>query len=807
MSDAADGAAVSYEKLGLFYLGRPYDVGRGASKPGLTLYDSTDLTTHAVCVGMTGSGKTGLCVGLIEEAAIDGVPVLAIDPKGDLGNLLLTFPALSGADFRPWIDDDEAARQGLTPDEYATDRADAWRRGLHDWHQDASRIQRLRDAADFAIYTPGSNAGLPLSILRSFSAPPAEVLADIELLAERINTTATSLLTLAGVEAEPVRSREHVLLATVLRHAWEAGHDLDLPGLIQAIQHPGVQRVGVMDLDSFYPPKDRFELAMRINQLLAAPGFELWLEGDPLDVGSLLYTAQGKPRVSIVSIAHLGETERVSFVALLLNQVLGWMRAQSGTTSLRALLYMDEIYGYLPPVANPASKAPMLTLLKQARAYGVGIVLATQNPVDLDYKALSNAGTWFLGRLQTDRDKARVLDGLEGAAAGTGARFDRRAMEETLAGLSSRIFLMHNVHEDAPEVFETRWVMSYLRGPLTREQIRTLMAERRTLEAPVAAPPTPTAVTPATASGDAPVAVISRPVLPPTVPQYFLPAAGGGNRNHYVPMLYGAATVEFTSRKHDVVETRDLAFLVSLDADAATVDWDAAEATEAGPEALEVDATEERPFAELPASASRVQSYSTWEREFTRWLGRRQTLELMRCDALDMVSTPDESERDFRIRLRDRAREVRDETTAKLRKKYAAKIQTLTDRVRRAEQAVDRESEQASQQKLQTALSFGATVLSAVLGRRATTRSTLGRATTAARGVGRSLKEKDDVARARENVEALQEQLAALEAELHAAIDGVAIDPLTIDLEPVVVKTSSRKVAVRLMALVWTMQP
>ncbi len=289
----------------------------------------------------------------------------------------------------------------------------------------------------------------------------------------------TSLLGLVGVEADPVKSREHILVSTILRVAWTEGRDLDLAGLIQQIQSPPVKRVGVLDVEAFFPSKDRFALAMTLNNLLAAPGFAAWMEGEPLDVQSLLYTPEGKPRVSIFSIAHLGDAERMFFVSLLLNQMVGWMRNQSGTTSLRALVYMDEIFGYFPPVANPPSKQPLLTLLKQARAFGVGVVLATQNPVDLDYKGLSNAGTWFIGRLQTERDKARVLDGLEGAAAGAGGRFDRGKMEETIAGLGNRIFLMNNVHEDAPVVFETRWAMSYLRGPLTRDQIKTLMDGRR----------------------------------------------------------------------------------------------------------------------------------------------------------------------------------------------------------------------------------------------------------------------------------------------------------------------------------------
>ncbi len=472
-------SAADFEKLGVFYLGRPYDWQQKKAQDGVLLYDSKDLVTHAVCVGMTGSGKTGLCLALIEEAAIDGIPAIVIDPKGDLANLLLTFPALRPEDFRPWINEDDARRKNLSPDDYARQQAELWQKGLASWGEDGARIQRLRDAADFAIYTPGSNAGIPLSILKSFAAPPAAIRDDEELLRERIGTTATSLLGLLGIDADPIKSREHILIATILDAAWRQGQELDLAGLIQQIQTPPVKRVGVLDLEAFFPSKDRFALAMSLNNLLAAPGFGAWMEGEPLDVDALLHTPEGKPRVAIVSIAHLNDAERMFFVSLLLNQVVGWMRTQSGTTSLRALLYMDEIFGFFPPVANPPSKTPLLTLLKQARAFGVGVVLATQNPVDLDYKGLSNTGTWFIGRLQTERDKARVLDGLEGAAGTAGQGFDRAALERILSGLSSRVFLMNNVHEDHPVVFESRWVMSYLRGPLTRGQIKSLMDARR----------------------------------------------------------------------------------------------------------------------------------------------------------------------------------------------------------------------------------------------------------------------------------------------------------------------------------------
>ena len=467
-----------FEKLGAFYLGRVQDLEAGKTTSEYLLYDARDLTTHALCVGMTGSGKTGLCVSLLEEAGIDGIPAIVVDPKGDIGNLLLTFPQLQPEDFRPWIDQSEAARQGQSPDEYAEVTATRWRQGLADWDQDGARIERFRSAVDLAIYTPGSSAGLPLTVLRSFVAPSPTIIEDVDAFRDRVASAAAGLLALLGIDIDPVRSREFILVSSLLDQAWRQGRDLDIASLIQEIQTPPVEKIGVMDVNTFYPKKDRMALSMALNSLLASPSFAGWLEGEPLDIKRLLYTPQGKPRISILSISHLSDAERMFFVTILLNELLAWVRSQPGTPSLRALFYMDEVFGYFPPVANPPSKTPMLTLLKQARAFGVGMVLATQNPVDLDYKGLSNCGTWFLGRLQTERDKARVLDGLEGASSQAGAQFDRREMDRILSGLDGRVFLMNNVHEEEPVVFHTRWAMSYLRGPLTREQIRTLMAER-----------------------------------------------------------------------------------------------------------------------------------------------------------------------------------------------------------------------------------------------------------------------------------------------------------------------------------------
>jgi hypothetical protein len=804
--------ASDFEKLGVFYLGRPYDLKTRKLREGLLLYDSKDLVTHAVCVGMTGSGKTGLCICLLEEAAIDGIPAIVIDPKGDLGNLVLTFPELRPEDFALWVNEDEARTRGVSPQEYARQQAELWRAGLASWGQDGARIRRLREAAEFALYTPGSTAGLPVSILKSFARPPSAVGDDPELLREHIANTATSLLGLLGIQADPLQSREHILLATILDATWRKGQDLDLAGLIQQLQNPPVSKVGVFDLESFYPAKDRFEFVMALNNLLAAPGFSVWMEGEPLDVGRMLYTAEGKPRVAIFSIAHLGDAERMFFVSLLLNQLVGWMRNQSGTTSLRAMVYMDEIFGYFPPVANPPSKQPLLTLLKQARAFGIGVVLATQNPVDLDYKGLANAGTWFIGRLQTERDKARVLDGLEGAAAGAGSRFDRALMEETLAGLGSRIFFMNNVHEDAPEVFETRWTLSYLRGPLTRSQIKLLMDRVKAAPPPPVQPVTaPTAKEPPVLSVPAVVGMKAssrRPVLPPEVPQYFIPLRGTRPEEAmllYRPVLLGAAQVRFSDPKRGVEATQEMTSLTPMTTQAVPVNWDETKEVAVSPADLEREPAGEAEFGETPPMAGKSKTYEAWRREFVSWLQRSQAIELLWSPNTKAVSRPGESERDFRIRLQQGGREGRDRLVARLRQKYSPKVAALQERIRRAEQAVARESEQVTHQGIQAAISIGATLLGALLGRKAVSTSSLGRATTAMRGAGRVLKERQDIGRAQENLAALQQELADLEAEFKAQAEAVSAssDPLNEALERVTVRPTKQNISVRLTALAW----
>ena len=791
----------AYEKLGAFYLGRPCDPETGEVAPQPLLYDSKDLVTHAVCVGMTGSGKTGLCIGLLEEAAIDGIPSLVIDVKGDLGNLMLAFPELRGEDFRPWIDEDEARRQGVTADDFAAQQAELWRKGLADWDQEPDRIRRLTESAEFAIYTPGSETGLTVSILSSFAAPPPEVRDDGDALKERISTTVTSLLGLVGIDADPIRSRQHILLSNLLDATWRDGRDLDLAALIQGIQEPPFDKVGIMPLESFYPGKERFELAMAINNLLAAPTFQSWLEGEPLDVDKLLFTASGKPRVAIFTISHLSDAERMFFVSLLLNQTLGWMRGRAGTSSLRAIVYMDELFGYLPPVANPPSKQPLLTMLKQARAFGVGLVLATQNPVDLDYKALSNIGTWFLGRLQTERDVERVLTGLEGARS---EGFDRRRIERLLAGLGKRTFLLHNVHEDEPALFRTRWVLSYLRGPLTRRQIKQLMADRTgkdaAAETPEAKPSSPAPAAPRADGG-------GRPLLPPAVPQLFLPvtglpAEGRGDAIVYQPHLLGAARVHFVDTRKGLEASEEVVLLATFADGDDAVDWDAARDAGVDLDRLDDEPVEGARFAPLPEAAGDAKSYAGWEKALGDALYRGRTHELWKSPSFDLISEPGESQRDFRIRLAHVAHEQRDDEVEKLRDKYARKAATLEDRIRRAEQKIDKEREQAGRAKLQTAVTLGTTLLGALFGRKRLTGSRIG---TATRGIGRSFEQSQDVGRAEQDRDARVRELEELNRELEQEVAelGERYRREAEELETFALRPRRSDVDVRLVALAW----
>ncbi len=686
------------EKLGSFYLGGKYDMQKKALTGEAVNYDSRDLTTHAVCVGMTGSGKTGLCIGLLEEAALDKVPAIIIDPKGDMTNLLLQFEDLDPSSFKEWINPDDAARKGKTVDEFAKGTAEIWEKGLGSWGQDKARIKALKEAVEYTIYTPGSDAGIPINIMGSFAAPSINFDDDAEMLRERIQGTVGALLGMIGSKEDPARSREGILLATLFEHYWRLGEDLDLAKLINGIQKPPFGQLGVFDVDTFYPQKDRFKMAMDFNTLVASPQFRYWLQGDALDIETIYFTPEGKPKHSIFYIAHLSESERMFFVTLLLNSLITWMRSQSGTSSLRSLLYFDEIFGYFPPTQNPPSKKPLLTILKQARAFGVGAVLVTQNPVDIDYKGLSNAGTWFIGKLQTERDKMRVVDGLKGAIAeaGSSSKLDFDAL---ISALGSRVFLYHNVHEAEPIVYHTRWVMSYLRGPLTRPQVKQLMAkEKEARKVQVIKESTTTQAKTAQSSSDIISPKSQAPSLDPKILQRYFgvwksaseAAQELGSRNPYLrydPLVLSVGKVRFYNAKRGVDKIKDIAYLSLGPDDFGRIDWQHSVGVEDWQKKLIETAdhpdTLDVVYSNVPDSMDSLKEVKTIAKEFANWLYQNEKTSLFEHPKLKIFQEQGETPAAFKMRVQQLAREMRDEELDKIQDKFEDKLDSLEDKIRK----------------------------------------------------------------------------------------------------------------------------
>lgn len=742
-----------FEQLGALYLGRPV-TDPPSSAP--LLLPSRHLVTHGVIVGMTGSGKTGLGAVLLEELAIDGIPAIVIDPKGDLGNLLLTFPALDAASFAPW------APPGEDPSALAARHA----KGLADWGQDGARVARFAGAVERVLYTPGSTLGRPLSLMPSLGPPPAGT--DVEVLRERALGAAAGLLTLVGLDPDPVKSPEHSLIATILLETWKAGRGLDVVGLIRAIQAPPFSQLGAMDLESVVPTKARTALAVQLNNAFASPAMAGFLSGEPLDAGRLLYTPEGRPKLSILSLAHLSDADRMFFVTVLLGEVLAWMRAQSGTTSLRALLYMDEVFGFFPPVASPPSKTPMLTLLKQARAFGLGVVLATQNPVDLDYKGLANAGTWMLGRLQTERDKLRVLDGLEGAAAASGQGLDRARMDTLLSGLAPRTFLLHSVHEREPRLFQSRWALSYLRGPLSRDEMRGLATGADTRASVPASAIRDGGAASASASSSAPL-FDARPILPPGIRERFYVRPDLQRVTEHRPGLLCRASVHYVDAKAGLDAWLTPTLLAPLGEDGPR--W--GEAWFLGTDEVPLG---DRPadgagFAPLPPAATRPASYKTWEKSALAHLHRDRPLVLLAAPALGLSSRVGETREAFLGRVTHGLHEGRDAELEKLAAKWQPKIDKARDRVERARRKLDEARADGSTTMLTSGIEIGATVLGAVFG--SGRRSVSAGATRVARSARSAARRSASKDAAQAELEAAEQALASLEASVKTALDEI----------------------------------
>lgn len=682
-----------------FFLGKTYDLESGSMQEDHVFYDPDDLTTHAVITGMTGSGKTGLGVIMLEEAALQGIPAIVVDPKGDLTNLLLHFPDLLPEDFQPWVDKDAARRDGVTVEEAAQKAATLWKNGLASYGLGKPDLEALRDAVEYAVYTPGSDSGLPVSIMASFKAPDIPWEGNREILRERIASTVTALLGLIGMRnIDPVQAKEHILLSNIFEEAWKAGKDLDLATLITHVQSPPFDKLGVFSLDQFYPQKERLSLAMQLNNFLAAPSFHTWLEGHPLDIGQLLWSQTGKPRHNVFYLAHLNDQERMFFVTLLYTAIESWMRTQKGSSGLRVMVYFDEIHGYLPPTMNPPSKSIILRMLKQARAFGVGLVLATQNPVDVDYKALSNAGTWLVGRLQTEQDKARLLDGLEGAAPGV----DRRSYDRMISMLGKRVFLLHTVHESGSKVFHTRWAMNYLPGPMTRAQIPAVNALAKALER---MSERAVAVIGGEKSGKA-GASLGRdvaPVLPGAVPVFYHPVnrgisdamqevagqlAGNAPRPEYLykPELVGQAQVVYLARKYNISEEASITVRIDEMRRRGLVRWENYTA-----EPLDLNILEDQPLPE--AAFDTLENFSIvdaglikdLESDFADWIYRTQTMKLRLNEALGVVAEPGLSDEEFRRRCEQAAEEKKQTEIDALEKKFKNQLDTLETRLTREE--------------------------------------------------------------------------------------------------------------------------
>ncbi|MFW2365578.1 MAG: ATP-binding protein [Desulforhopalus sp.] len=763
-----------YEKLGLFYLGREVDLDSGAPTPQPLLLKNKSITTHGAIIGMTGSGKTGLGIALIEEAIMDNIPSIIIDPKGDMGNLLLTFPECKPADFLPWVDPAEAANKELSAEQYAAKTAETWKKGLESWGQGTDRIGELRSKGDLCIYTPGSSAGLPVSVLSSFQAPAEDVLADTDTLNSLVNSTTASLLALIDIVGDPLQSREHILLSSLLLHYWRLGQDLSMETLISNIVSPPFDKVGFFPLDTYYPQQQRMGLAMLLNNILASPTFSSWTEGEPLDIQKFLYSENGRPRTAIFSISHLSDTERMFFVTMLLNQFIGWMRKQPGASSLKALLYMDEIYGYFPPTANPPSKKPMMLLLKQARAYGVGVLLATQNPVDLDYKGLSNIGSWFIGRLQTRQDQERVVEGIVGASDGT---LETGQVRELLADMKGRRFLLNSAHLEEPVHFETRWVMSYLKGPISKKDIKKLMAGRK--QENVLSTDQPSRLS-SPAVREVSQGATFPPVVSSAIEQRFYLQNVVSEEVRFEPWLAARASVRFFNAKRNIDIVTDVDQRLYLDASFSNPAWESSETAGYSLDVCRHEPPSESIFYPLPSGFEKLKNLRGLTKDFADYLYQNKKLELFRVQGTRFESEPNESLADFKVRFSDYLREEKDAAVEQLRKKYKTKQDRLEQKMNRALDKVAKEKIDVRAKTTDSLISFGVAVVGAFFGRKTFSTANIGKAATGMRSVGRVAKEKSDVKRAEDAVLEIQNSMEQLAVEIEEKIVGIS-DSFTLE--------------------------
>lgn len=784
------------QKPGSLYLGHTLDATT-SERTGETLELKSDrLTTHGVIVGMTGSGKTGLGIVLLEEVLASGVPALILDPKGDMGNLLLNFPSFSGSDFAPWVDAGEARRKEVSVEALGDAEAAKWQKGLAGSEIDAERMRGLKEKAEIRIITPGSTAGIPLNLVGDLSPPDASWDEHGETIRDEIEGLVSGLLVMADIDADPLTSREHILLSNLVEHAWREGRTLDLPSLLMQVQTPPFRRLGVFELDAFYPAKDRTKLAMRLNGLMASPSFAEWMMGEPLDIQTLLFTPEGRPRGSIIHLAHLSESERMFVVTLLLTKFVTWMRKLPGTSELKALIYADEVMGFAPPTAEPPTKRPILTLYKQARAHGVGLVMATQNPADLDYKLMSNAGTWMVGRLQTERDKLRIIEGLRSSSGDV----DVSAWDARIGELGKRQFLLKSARSGTPSLFTTRWAMSYLRGPLTRSELLRLRPD----DATVTATPSPaaqlaeeldtdeSAVLPKVASG-----VDVRYLDPGTPWAADLGIASSGSKLQ--PGLAAKVRLLFDEQKGDLRHEEEWEAVIfpleeSVDAEAAVpVDYDMRDFSR--------DAPEGATYVLSPARIDTAKYFKSAEKVIEQYLYREKSLDLFRNSRLKVYARPGESEEAFRKRCLAAAEDKADAEAEKLRDRYESKAKTAEKRLTQAERRVRELDVDVGQRRQQEVIAGAGQVLSMFLGGRRRVSGLSG--ISSRRSQTRRTQER--LRSATEKVEEYQDALEELEEELTSEIEEIwdRWKDVAADVEPFPVSLERTDVSLDELVLFW----
>ena len=769
-----------FEKMGLFYL------GKDSSDDSLELYKSKDLTTHAAIIGMTGSGKTGLGIGILEEAAIDNIPSIVIDPKGDMGNLCLDFPNMSPSDFLPYIDPIAAQNKNLSMEEFAKITAQKWKKGIESFGQDLSRVKKLADVKK-TIYTPGSSAGVGVNILGNFNAPNSEILDDSDLFSSLINSTVTSLLSLVGIDTNPISSKEHLLLSNIFNFYWSKGKSLSLEDLIGLIATPPFKKIGVLTLKSFYPQNDRMKLAMLLNNVISSVTFSSWIKGEALDIQNMLYDENGKAKISIFSIAHLNDNERMFFVTILLNAYINWMRTQRGSSILKSILYMDEIFGFFPPTKNPPSKEPMLLLLKQARAFGTGIVLGTQNPVDIDYKGLSNIGTWFIGKLQTKQDIDKVIDGVAAKSD-----LSKNEISKKIATLKERTFFLKNVHVEKTGEFYTRWVLSYLKGPMTKNDIRALMKDRKEIVAEKEDLTSPKKTD----------KINAKPILSEEVKEYFTDTNINSNEPFY-PYMYGHIELRFYNLKRDIDSAKDIFLKLELRDDTKSINWK--ESVEEAEPQFTSKVNSSAKYASLPDIITGEKNLSSWKKELSDFIYNTKRLELFSCKALKKESKKGQSKKDFLLEIQDILREKKDDETEKIKSRFQTKYSRLEDKLQKLEFKLEKEKSDVTTKTTDTFIGIGMTVLGAIFGRKAMSASTISRGASAIKKAKSAYGERNDVKNTISLIDNVKEDMSTLQDDLQDKIDKTD-DLFSIDnyeITDIAIKPRRSDVSIDDIAILW----